>query len=173
MFVFKSSLQGFTPVGIGAAPLRGLFQSQKFNFILYEKARSNLDSGFFDFILDSSQKIPEHSSLLYPEWDKMLCRYISFLYFGLGDMLRYKTTQTINRVRFKFLSFGDDDKKTKCFHLAPIAVEILVDWGSVHKIVTKSGTILVENANVLLQKLIIELISILKNLWEINYREEI
>jgi len=34
-----------------------------------------------------------------------------------------------------------DCKKAKSFSLAPIEVEILVNWGSVYKIVTKSGTV--------------------------------
>jgi len=31
-------------------------------------------------------------------------------------------------------------KERKCFSLAPIAVKILVGWGSARKIATKSGT---------------------------------
>jgi len=33
----------------------------------------------------------------------------------------------------------NDSKNTRCLSLAPIEVEILVCWGSAHKIVTESG----------------------------------
>jgi len=42
--------------------------------------------------------------------------------------------------------FFNDCKKHKCFSLAPIAVEILLSWGSGQEIAAKSGTMLPENA---------------------------
>ncbi|PJJ06951.1 hypothetical protein CLU83_0072 [Flavobacterium sp. 1] len=45
-----------------------------------------------------------------------------------------------------WIVFLNDGKKAKYLLLAPIAVKILVNRGSVHKIVTESGSILAENA---------------------------
>ncbi|WP_165688783.1 hypothetical protein [Flavobacterium sp. A45] len=44
-----------------------------------------------------------------------------------------------------WIFFLNDGKKAKYFPLAPIEAEILVSWGSAHKIVVDSGTILAEN----------------------------
>jgi len=53
-----------------------------------------------------------------------------------------------------FGNTNDWRKKAARSPLAPIVVKILVDWGSVHKITTKSGRILAENASIfLLQKI--------------------
>ncbi|WP_326402124.1 hypothetical protein [Flavobacterium sp.] len=44
-------------------------------------------------------------------------------------------------------SFLDDGKKEKYFPLAPIAMKILISWGSAYKIVMKSGTMLARTPN--------------------------